>query len=244
MKSRKWGRIISTASAHSLVASPFKSAYVTAKHGLAGLTKTVALEARDLRHHLQLHQPRLCVDAAGREANTRHGESARHDRGTGQARCDLGGAADQRIRHRRRSREPRRLSLLRCRRRRSPAPIFRSTAAGPQREPVRLHDKTALVAVARPRAGAKRRAEAEAHQSGAARRRRARRLHLGRAGTAFERRAACHRGHFRHVGGRGECRDAGRRSYPRRPRGGAEAARRFLARGVAAPAICRPCSAR
>jgi 3-hydroxybutyrate dehydrogenase len=44
MKSRKWGRIISTASAHSLVASPLKSAYVSAKHGLAGLTKTVALE--------------------------------------------------------------------------------------------------------------------------------------------------------------------------------------------------------
>ena len=44
MKARKWGRIVSTASAHSLVASPFKSAYVTAKHGIAGLTKTVALE--------------------------------------------------------------------------------------------------------------------------------------------------------------------------------------------------------
>ncbi|MET3724478.1 3-hydroxybutyrate dehydrogenase [Sphingomonas trueperi] len=44
MKARKWGRIISTASAHSLVASPNKSAYVTAKHGLAGLTKTAALE--------------------------------------------------------------------------------------------------------------------------------------------------------------------------------------------------------
>ncbi len=44
MKAKKWGRIISTASAHSLVASPFKSAYVTAKHGLAGLTKTAALE--------------------------------------------------------------------------------------------------------------------------------------------------------------------------------------------------------
>src|SRR5271157_3670062 len=44
MKAQKWGRIINTASAHSLVASPFKSAYVTAKHGLAGLTKTVALE--------------------------------------------------------------------------------------------------------------------------------------------------------------------------------------------------------
>jgi 3-hydroxybutyrate dehydrogenase len=44
MKARKWGRIVNTASAHSLVASPFKAAYVTAKHGLAGLTKTVALE--------------------------------------------------------------------------------------------------------------------------------------------------------------------------------------------------------
>ena len=44
MKARKWGRIINTASAHSLVASPNKSAYVTAKHGLVGLTKTVALE--------------------------------------------------------------------------------------------------------------------------------------------------------------------------------------------------------
>ncbi|HLQ94401.1 MAG TPA: SDR family oxidoreductase, partial [Xanthobacteraceae bacterium] len=44
MKARRWGRIINTASAHSLVASPFKAAYVTAKHGLTGLTKTVALE--------------------------------------------------------------------------------------------------------------------------------------------------------------------------------------------------------
>jgi len=44
MKKRKWGRIINTASAHSIVASPFKSAYVTAKHGLMGLTKTAALE--------------------------------------------------------------------------------------------------------------------------------------------------------------------------------------------------------
>ena len=44
MKQKNWGRIINTASAHSLVASPFKSAYVAAKHGIAGLTKTVALE--------------------------------------------------------------------------------------------------------------------------------------------------------------------------------------------------------
>jgi 3-hydroxybutyrate dehydrogenase len=44
MRARGWGRIISTASAHSLVASPNKSAYVVAKHGVVGLTKTIALE--------------------------------------------------------------------------------------------------------------------------------------------------------------------------------------------------------
>ena len=44
MKARGWGRIINLASAHALVASPFKSAYVAAKHGIAGLTKSVALE--------------------------------------------------------------------------------------------------------------------------------------------------------------------------------------------------------
>jgi len=44
MKERRWGRVIQTASAHSLTASPYKSAYVTAKHGLAGFTKTLALE--------------------------------------------------------------------------------------------------------------------------------------------------------------------------------------------------------
>jgi len=44
MKAQGWGRIIATASAHSLTASPFKAAYVAAKHGLAGLTKTLALE--------------------------------------------------------------------------------------------------------------------------------------------------------------------------------------------------------
>ena len=47
MKARRWGRIINVASAHGLVASPFKSAYVAAKHGLVGLTKTVALEGAE-----------------------------------------------------------------------------------------------------------------------------------------------------------------------------------------------------
>jgi 3-hydroxybutyrate dehydrogenase len=44
MKARQYGRIINIASAHGLVASPFKSAYVAAKHGILGLTRTVALE--------------------------------------------------------------------------------------------------------------------------------------------------------------------------------------------------------
>jgi 3-hydroxybutyrate dehydrogenase len=47
MKRRGFGRIINVASAHALVASPFKSAYVAAKHGIAGLTKTVALEVAE-----------------------------------------------------------------------------------------------------------------------------------------------------------------------------------------------------
>lgn len=47
MKKRGWGRIVNIASAHSLVASPYKSAYVTAKHGILGFTKTVALETAE-----------------------------------------------------------------------------------------------------------------------------------------------------------------------------------------------------
>ena len=44
MKRRAWGRIVNMSSIHGLVASPYKSAYISAKHGLIGLTKTVALE--------------------------------------------------------------------------------------------------------------------------------------------------------------------------------------------------------
>jgi 3-hydroxybutyrate dehydrogenase len=47
MKQKGWGRIINIASAHALVASPFKAAYVAAKHGILGLTKTVALEVAE-----------------------------------------------------------------------------------------------------------------------------------------------------------------------------------------------------
>jgi 3-hydroxybutyrate dehydrogenase len=47
MKARGWGRIVNIASAHGLVASPFKSAYVAAKHGIVGLTKVVAVESAE-----------------------------------------------------------------------------------------------------------------------------------------------------------------------------------------------------
>ena len=47
MKKNGWGRIVNVASAHALVASPFKSAYVAAKHGIAGFTKAVALEVAE-----------------------------------------------------------------------------------------------------------------------------------------------------------------------------------------------------
>ena len=69
MKARNWGRIINIASAHGLVASPFKSAYVAAKHGVVGLTKTVALEIAEHGDHLQRHLPRLRAHAAGRGAD-------------------------------------------------------------------------------------------------------------------------------------------------------------------------------
>ena len=48
MKARKWGRVINIASAHGLVASPFKSAYVAAKHGVVGFTKSLALEVAEM----------------------------------------------------------------------------------------------------------------------------------------------------------------------------------------------------
>jgi len=55
MYARGWGRIVNIASVHGLVASPFKSAYVAAKHGLLGLTKTVALEAAAHSSNVTVH---------------------------------------------------------------------------------------------------------------------------------------------------------------------------------------------
>ena len=90
MKARKWGRIINTASAHSLVASPFKSAYVVGQARHRRPHQDRGAGARDLRDHLQLHLPRLCLDAAGREADPRHHEGAQHDQGAGHQRRAAG----------------------------------------------------------------------------------------------------------------------------------------------------------
>ena len=86
MKAQGRGRIVNIASAHGLVASPFKSAYVAAKHGVVGLTKTVALEVAEHGDHLQRHLPGLCEDAAGRGPDRRPGQGARHDAGAGDRR--------------------------------------------------------------------------------------------------------------------------------------------------------------
>ena len=55
MYERAWGRVLNVGSVHSLIASPFKSAYVSAKHGLVGLTKTVALEAATRSHQVTVN---------------------------------------------------------------------------------------------------------------------------------------------------------------------------------------------
>ena len=112
MKAQKWGRIINTASAHSLVASPFKSAYVSAKHGLAGLTKTVALELATFGVTANCISPGLRLDPAGRAPGSRHDEGPRHDARAGIERRDPRRPADEAIRHRRSGGCARRLSVL------------------------------------------------------------------------------------------------------------------------------------
>ncbi len=115
MLANKYGRIVNIASAHGLVASPFKSAYVAAKHGMLGLTKVTALEAAEVRHHLQRHLPRLCLYAAGRSADRGPGEKPRHSPRTGDPRRVAGAATQQALRHDRRAWRAHRISRFRCR---------------------------------------------------------------------------------------------------------------------------------
>ena len=75
MYAQGWGRIVNISSVHGMRASAFKSAYVSAKHGLEGLSKTIALEGAAAWGYLQLHQPGLCTHPTGRQADRRPGRS-------------------------------------------------------------------------------------------------------------------------------------------------------------------------
>ena len=131
MKARKWGRIINTASAHSLVASPFKSAYVAAKHGIAGLTKTVALELATFGITGNCISPGYVWTPLVEKQIPDTMKARNLTEGAGHQRRAAGGAADQAVRHGRPGRRARALPLLRRGERRSPAPTSPWTAAGP-----------------------------------------------------------------------------------------------------------------
>ncbi len=98
MKARGWGRIINTASAHSLVASPFKSAYVAAKHGISGLSKAAALELAPHRITVNCISPGY-VWTPLVEAQIPDTMKAGPDQGAGDRGGDAEGAADQGIRY-------------------------------------------------------------------------------------------------------------------------------------------------
>jgi hypothetical protein len=100
MVENKWGRIVNIASAHGLVASPFKSAYVAAKHGIVGLTKVTALETAE-QGSLQCDLPRIRLHAAGRSPDRRPSEGAQHSTRTGHSRRAAGPAAEQALCNRR-----------------------------------------------------------------------------------------------------------------------------------------------
>ncbi|MFK4504472.1 3-hydroxybutyrate dehydrogenase [Bradyrhizobium japonicum] len=116
MKKKGWGRIINTASAHSLVASPFKSAYVSAKHGIAGLTKTVALEVATHKITCNCISPGYVWTPLVERADPRHDEGAQPHARAGHQRRAARRAADQGVRHLRAGRSARAVPVRRrCR---------------------------------------------------------------------------------------------------------------------------------
>jgi NAD(P)-dependent dehydrogenase (short-subunit alcohol dehydrogenase family) len=104
MIARKWGRIINIASAHGLVGSPFKSAYVAAKHGMLGLTKVTALETAEMSITCNaicpgyVYTPLVEAQIEGQAKAPRHSARESHSRRSARA------AAEQALRHRRRAR--------------------------------------------------------------------------------------------------------------------------------------------
>jgi len=82
------GRFIAIASAHALAASPYKAGYVSAKHGVLGLVKTLALEGSRGGHHRHGGLSRVCTHSAGGKADRRPSPGARTVRGAGARRRD------------------------------------------------------------------------------------------------------------------------------------------------------------
>ena len=109
MLRNKWGRIINIASAHGLVASPFKSAYVAAKHGMVGLTKVTALETAEQGITCNAICPGYVYTPLVEAQIGGASQGARHCARRGHPRRPAGAAAEQAFRHGRRARRARRL---------------------------------------------------------------------------------------------------------------------------------------
>ncbi len=99
MRKAGWGRVVNIASAHGLTASPFKAAYVSAKHGIVGFTKTAALETAGQNITVQRDLSGLCADAAGRGADPRPDEGPQDGPRDGDPRGAAGTPAVEAVCH-------------------------------------------------------------------------------------------------------------------------------------------------
>jgi 3-hydroxybutyrate dehydrogenase len=125
----KWGRIINIASAHGLVASPFKAAYVAAKHGIVGLTKVIALETAEQGITCNAICPGSSIRRwSRRRSTTRPSRTIFHAKRSSAMCCWRSNPTSASPRSRRSARS--RFFSPATRRRRSPALRYRSTAAG------------------------------------------------------------------------------------------------------------------
>ena len=102
MYAAKYGRVVYMGSVHSKEASKLKAPYVTAKHGLIGLAKVLAKEGAEYNVARQRGLPGLRAHAAGRQADPRAGQGARHHRGRGDQERDAEGHGRRRVHHHRR----------------------------------------------------------------------------------------------------------------------------------------------
>jgi hypothetical protein len=114
MYEKGWGRIINISSVHGLRASPYKAAYISAKHGVEGLSKVIALEGGLPGRDEQLHLPGLREDAAGGGPDSGPGAHARHLREGGDREGNADRPRDQTPNPTGGGRRVRRLPLLRA----------------------------------------------------------------------------------------------------------------------------------